>query len=383
MDGRYTIDNLGQQGNFTLGDQGLKTLIHNEQILNTNIESQVMPASIDLMIEGGWQMKGSLPRRGNETNWDLIKNFKKEDLNSQGILEVGETYMFHVTTRLNLNDCFHGYANPKSTSGRDGAVVHLKTDGTTRNDIVPNGYLGDLWIEVTPEVFPLICKEGSRFNQLRLFDGNPYFTDLDLAKLYAKNPFMFTPYGKEIAPNRDMFKNGLVQRINLDLDIPGFISKENSAKLDPIDIDNAKGDIPFEDYWDVLDVSKDESITIPKDRMVIAVTYELNRIPAHLAGEMTKADETTSGGLSAHDAGFFDPGFGNLEDQIGAGGVLEIRAMNSNKLIRHKDAVTSLKFSRVFGCAQQYGEKSNYQGQSYDPDPRKIVPRLPKHFTMP
>lgn len=369
--------------NCTLGNELLEQLIQEERILFTDAHSQVMPASIDLAVDSGWHMKGSLSRRPYETNWDVINQFQKAKLQPEDVLHVGETYMFHITTRLNLPEQIHGFANPKSTTGRDGVVAHLRTDGSTLNDVIPQGYLGDLWVEVTPEIFPIIWREGTRFNQLRLFKGNPYLSDQELIARYVKEPFMYTPYGKPIAPRREMFSNGLVQRINLDLEIPGFISKPNAKNLDPIDIDNAKGDIPFEDYWDILQVSSDESITIPKERMVIAVTYELNRLPFDLAGEMVKADERTSAGLSAHDAGFFDQGFGNVEHQIGSAGVLEIRAMNSNKLIRHLDAITRLRFSPVTQSTQHYGEKSHYQGQSYHANPRKIIPRLAKHFTMP
>jgi len=369
---------LEQENNFTLGNAMLEQLIDNS-ILNLD-PRYIMPASFDLPLERGWEMKGAIQRQHGETVWDVIKNFKKRDIKHGAVLEVGKTYMFKVLPRLNLPQGVHGFANPKSTTGRLGIVAHLKTDETQRNDVVVSGHYGDLWVEVTPESFPILWRQGDAVNQVRLFKGEWMLDDLTLMKLYAQEPFMYTPYGKEIAPRRQLFNKGILQTLNLDLEIPGFVAKENTKKLDPVELGNSSQQLPWEDYWNVLAV-ENRVATLPRNRLVIALTYELNRIPTSLAGNMLKIDETI-GGKSVHDAGFFDPGFGRVDDQPGSAGVLEIRAYNSNILVRHRELITGISFGRVLGCSEQYGDKSNYQGQGYHLDARKILPKLAKQFRM-
>ena len=91
---------------------------------------------------------------------------------SQGaVLETGCVYIVPLLESLELPSDIEASANPKSSTGRLDVFTRVITDGTPRFDEVSAGYRGPLYLEVSPQSFPVRAHAGASLNQLRLLEG--------------------------------------------------------------------------------------------------------------------------------------------------------------------------------------------------------------------
>src|SRR5690606_40091502 len=93
------------------------------------------------------------------------------DLSRPCLLERGCVYILPLQEELRLPEYRAAKANPKSTTGRLDIFTRLITDRATEFDRVPAGYHGRLYVEVVPRTFSIVVREGTRLNQLRIFQG--------------------------------------------------------------------------------------------------------------------------------------------------------------------------------------------------------------------
>ena len=68
-------------------------------------------------------------------------------------------------------------ANPKSSTGRLDVFTRVIADRSRAFDIVPAGYAGKLYLEISPRTFPILVREGSRLSQIRFRQGASLATD--------------------------------------------------------------------------------------------------------------------------------------------------------------------------------------------------------------
>ena len=136
---------------------------------------QVQPASLDLRLsDQAWRVRASfLP--GQRTVEDRIADVSMHtiDLSPGVVLERGCVYIVRLQERLSLPKGLIARANPKSSTGRVDVFVRLLTDRGGRFDDVAEGYEGALYLEISPQTFPIVVRPGTRLNQLRLKAGAP------------------------------------------------------------------------------------------------------------------------------------------------------------------------------------------------------------------
>jgi dCTP deaminase len=202
---------------------------------------QVQPASLDLRLGArAWRVRASfLPRRGRtvaERIADVAMH--RLDLAAGGgaVLERGCVYIAQVQETLALPPQVCARANPKSSTGRVDLFVRLLTDGQPAFDDVAAGYRGPMFVEIAPQTFSVLVREGTRLNQLRLKRGKPEI---------LANVGVGVDLGEGVVGFRARRHAGL---IDMDLE----------AGLDP------------RDFWDALEPRRGELILDPGEFYILA-----------------------------------------------------------------------------------------------------------------
>ncbi|MGI0133384.1 MAG: 2'-deoxycytidine 5'-triphosphate deaminase [Candidatus Micrarchaeaceae archaeon] len=335
--------------------------------------AQVQPASIDLRLgRYAYRVRASfLPSAG--TVMDKVRQLDGEppiDISDGAVLEKNGVYVIELLEHVKLPPNVMGLANPKSSTGRLDVLTRLITDNSSAFDQIARGYEGKLFIEVAPQTFSVIVRQGSRLNQVRFQRGltPPLVANGELWKLYDDGQLAHTT-GKKMP-----IKDGLVP-VTVDLkgnglgSVIGFRAKKHADK---IDVDRAGAYDPH-DFWERIEYHREAALILDPDEFYILATCEEVGVPQDLAAEMVPY-YTRSGEYRVHYAGFFDPGFGWNGRASGSRAVLEVRSHEVPFILDHGQIVGWLRYermasrpSRVYGTAL----KSNYQNQGL---------ALAKHF---
>jgi dCTP deaminase len=305
-----------------------------------------------------------------DTKLNEVKLYKI-DLRDGGILEKGAIYLIPLLEELAFPEKFQGRTNPKSSTGRLDMFTRVIVDHGHRFDEIPNGYRGKMYLEVIPRSFPVRVREGLRLNQLRIFQGDPHLSDVQLKNHYKKTPILFGDGGRPVGVEKVKVDNGLF--ISLDLAgarkdrIVAYKAKTNSSV---IDMSLNRHYHPM-DFWEPITLTqiRNKRLILEPESFYIMMSKEKICIWPHLLAEMV-AYEPNSGELRTHYAGFFDPGFGwhggkTLKNQ-GTSAVMEVRPHDVPFMVEDGQTFCRLKFESVIEKPTKvYGKKikSNYHSQ--------------------
>jgi dCTP deaminase len=323
-----------------LTDKMLRELAKTGNILaQANIEeNQYQPASLDLRLgDYALRLRASfLPGAGKSVeerlqDEDLVLH--KLDLTQGAVLETGCVYLAPLQEIVNLPQNIEGITNPKSSTGRIDVFVRVINDGATAFDRVRKGYNGPLWVEICPRTFSILAAKGERLAQLRLKQNSPQ-----------------TIRKQDLALDLDPKSIG---------EIVGFRARHHAPLLDLKNIGGHEALKYFEPLY-----APDKKLVLDPGEFYILASQAGLIIEKHLAAEMVATAEDL-GEFRAHYAGFFDPGFGPNESQMGARGVLEVRGRDVPFVLEHGQPVARLIYEELAGVPDKYyGEQgSHYQGQ--------------------
>ena len=346
-------------------------------------ERQFQPASLDLRLGStAYQLRASfLPfretvearlTRPDASDGDLV--IDRLSLDSGATLQRGSVYLIPLQESLALPANVRGRANPKSTTGRLDIFTRVITDRTPRFDEIPSGYGGPLYLEVSPQSFPVRVHAGLSLNQLRLLAGPSSTTDADLEALYRASPLLYDDDDRPIGVERVTFNDGLCMGVDLSGRATGGIIGYRAHANPPL-VDLARiGAYAIDEYWEPIKRPARDSYILEPNRFYILVSKERIRVPPDYAAEMVVYD-AGAGEIRTHYAGFFDPGFGHGDGSVpGTKVVMEVRAREVPFMLY--DGQTSFKVwferlssrpERVYGA----GLGSSYQFQTLT---------LSKHF---
>ena len=338
-------------------------------------DEQFQPASLDLRLGAvAYQLRASfLPFRetveqrlnDERANNDLL--IERVSLESGATLQRGSVYLVPLLESLALPADVRGRSNPKSTTGRLDVFTRVITDGTPRFDEVPPGYRGPLYLEVSPQSFPVRVHAGASLNQLRLLQGATSMSDAALRTLYAERPLLYDDDDRPVPIERVAFNDGLCMGIDLSGRMTdGIIGYR--AHPNPPAVDLARvGQYDAADFWEPIKASVRDGYILEANRFYILVSKERIRVPPEFAAEMVVYD-AGAGEIRTHYAGFFDPGFGFGDGSVlGTKVVMEVRAREVPFMVY--DGQTSFKvwFERLRGRPDRVygvGLKSSYQHQT-------------------
>lgn len=345
-------------------------------------DSQFQPASIDLRLGTvAYQLRASfLPinstvqtrlKQNDFTDVDLV--IDELSLVPGATLQKGSVYLVQLMESLDLPASIRGRCNPKSTTGRLDVFTRVITDdgplsrGSRRFDAISQGYRGPLYVEISPQSFPVRVQAGLSLNQLRLMSGQTLLKDYPLRGLYHQTPLLYDEYDKPVPRERVDFDDGLCMGVDLSGKMTGGLIGYRAHPNPPV-VD--LGRIDFydpADFWEPIYRPNRDSIILEANRFYILVSKERIRVPPDFAAEMVVYD-AGAGEIRTHYAGFFDPGFGFGDGTVlGTKVVMEVRAREVPFMLY--DGQTSFKvwFERVSARPHRLygvGLASSYQHQT-------------------
>jgi dCTP deaminase len=339
-------------------------------------EAQFQPASLDLRLGSvAYQLRASFlpfsqtvlsrlePRDGGER--ELV--IDRVSLQDGATLQRGSVYLVPLLESLALPASVRGRCNPKSTTGRLDIFTRVITDGTPRFDEIPAGYRGPLYLEISPQSFPVRVKAGHSLNQLRLLSGETALSDAELAALYRQTPLLYDAEDHPIPLDRVVFNDGLCMGIDLSGQETGAIIGYRAHPNPPaVDLSRIGAYDPAE-FWEPIKRPGRDAYILEANRFYILVSKERIRVPPEFAAEMVVYD-AGAGEIRTHYAGFFDPGFGYGDGSVlGTRVVMEVRAREVPFMVY--DGQTSFKvwFERVAARPERLygvGLASSYQSQT-------------------
>lgn len=354
-----------------LNDEQINGLFGDGQLSTTQPldDNQVQPASLDLRLgTTAWRVRASfLPGKDNTVQQKLDRfSLHKIDLTQGAVLETGCVYIVPLLEVLNLPDTISASANPKSSTGRLDIFTRVITDRAQQFDIVPAGYQGPLYLEVSPRTFPIVARTGSRLSQIRFRTGDAVLSSTALLALHEAE----TLVAAEL-PNIDA--RGIAMSIDLTGDENGLVGYRGKRHTGVVDVDK-KASCAVLDYWEPIFNRGSRDIVLDPDEFYILVSREAVHVPPDYAAEMVPFDPLV-GEFRVHYAGFFDPGFGHAAaGGRGARAVLEVRSHEVPFILEHGQIVGRLVYEHMLKRPKAlYGAdlKSNYQAQGL---------KLSKHF---
>lgn len=351
-----------------LSDSDLSAIITGEAPFITTSDgfssNQIQASSLDLTI--GSQVYGmgvaSLPRAGGSIA-DLVRECQYSfNRDQHGFLHRGYTYVVPLNEGLLLPEGFSAKFSPKSSTGRTDVFVRILADGVPRFDYVPEGYRGNLYLEITPLSFPILIRPGLSLVQMRIRNGDARLSGKEIAVMHSHKGIFMDKEGKAILTHDlKLGEHGVYMHVDLDRDVVGFVSRSNVASALSLFEEDTHDPLEF---WEPIKRPRN-GLTLNPDRFYLLPTKERARIPNDICGDIAPYDAST-GEFRTHYAGFFDPGFGG---ESGITGVLEVRGREVPHRLFDGDPICLMNFERVSPVAKPY--EGHYQNPG---------PSLSKHF---
>ena len=352
-----------------LADRAIASLFDNGNLIAAapRDHDQIQPASLDLRLGAkAYRVRASfLPGPGHKVEDKLSRLSMHEiDITEGAVLETGCVYIVELMEALKLKDGLSASTNPKSSTGRLDIFTRVISDHAQEFDIIPAGYEGPLYLEISPRTFPVIVRQGSRLSQIRFRTGQSVLSESALLALHERETLVASEMpnvsGGGIALSIDLAGEGLV----------GYRGKHHTGV---IDVDRKAG-YDILDFWEPIQGRGKGELILDPDEFYILVSREAVHVPPLCAAEMTPFDPLV-GEFRVHYAGFFDPGFGHA----GAGGkgaraVLEVRSHEVPFILEHGRIVGRLIYENMLEMPETLygaGLGSNYQAQGL---------KLSKHF---
>ncbi len=357
-----------------LPSQHLRELMRSGFIFGGD-EARIGPASLDLTLSSElYEIEGVAQPMPGETVRDLLALIKLHEHKIEEPLRKQRTYLARLNESLRLPEGIYGFCNPKSSTGRIDMHVRVIADRVSRYDTVtPAGFAGELWLVISPRSFPVLIHEGETLTQLRLFNGDTRFNELELQTALREYKLMW--YGEKNVPFEyaDIeIKDGdgsLILTADTGSSVVGYVCTEPDTVLD---IAKISGYEPGEFFEPIHAIN--DRIALKKDRFYILSSRERIRIPPGLASEMVPMDER-SGDFRSHYAGFLDPGWGwgVAGEGFGRPFTLEVRPFE-DLFVRAGQPIAKIRFEYMLETPDiSYDTRaSNYLSQS--------GPRLGKQF---
>ena len=353
-----------------LPSQEIRELIRNGKICSRAeiADDQIQPASLDLRL-------GDVARRVRASFLPSKKiligprtrelQLEEIDLSQPALLRPHNVYIVPLLENLALPPDMSGKANPKSTTGRLDIFTRLMTERSETFELVPEGYSGDLYVEIVPRTFPIIVRAGTRLNQLRFFRGNPQADDEHLKRLARRAQLIFDRNGD--ASPVPIISAGL--RLSVDLagergDIVAYKAKKTQS---PIDLAKT-GAYDVAEFWEPLDKRTIQGgLVLEAGDFYLLGSDARVAVPPDYAAELESYDPSI-GEFTVHYAGFFDPGFGygTSGEVKGTKAVLEVRAHEVPIFLEDRQEVGRLNYLRMADRPDKlYGQGigSSYQQQ--------------------
>ncbi len=360
-----------------LPDWRMKELIADGVIVGAD-ENLVNTSSLDLRVSPDkWKLVGSfLPLPGQSVQEALTSKHivdiasRKPDF----YIENGQPYLMKLMESLNLPKTISAKIFNKSGRARVGVELRTLTEWASHFDVVPGGYKGDLYAEISATAFPLVIDPGIAMPQIRFYEGNPEpLMGSRLERLLDKHPILTDDKGKPAYTEQEreeMIRTGKLT-FTADLSQEGllaYIAKRDNRAFDL----SKKGFYLPEDYFQKIVPEKGNGsmLTIHHDDFVLIKSKQHIRLPPSVCAEI---DPYTSelGDMKASYANVINAthGWGSIEPSYI---VFEIQARKIPRTIQ--DNQPCLKFSLYDMLGEPKGRYMEKKSTNYG-DLKSILPK--------
>ncbi len=300
-------------------------------------DAYLNPASIDLpLADEAYRLETIfLPLAGEKVR-NLLPLVGATPHNFDNPFEVGVPYLIRVEGKeWELPSMVYGYANPKSSTGRDAFFCRSVADGVDMYDaLTGTPWSGEQWVLARPDYFPVSAHPGLALSQVRLFDGKSFLDDLHAEQAIRRHGLIFDNAGRKMS----------------------FQETRRHA----------------DSFLLTLDLGG-STIGVRKGRFYILQTNPI-MVPPYLSAEL-RAIDPRLGEFRSHAAGYIDPGWGYGKNGEGRGRPITLEVIpQEDMLLRHGQIIARIRFE----CMKEEPDipydsaASNYTDQH--------TPRLSKHF---
>ncbi|TSC63681.1 MAG: Deoxycytidine deaminase [Parcubacteria group bacterium Gr01-1014_106] len=339
-------------------------------------EKYLNPASIDLpLAEEVYRLESIfLPLHDGEKVRDLLPLVGATPHRFGTPLEFGVPYLIRVEGEWKLPSMVYGYANPKSSTGRNGFFCRTVADGIDMYDaLFKPGWSGEMWMLVRADYFPVLLQPGLALSQMRLFDGKSFLDDLHSELAIRDAGLLFDEHGNKLSlEDTRRHDNSFL----LTIYVGGMMGWECRGTRKSLDM-SKKDFYEPEDFFEPIHVSNGKYI-LRKNCFYILTTKERVKVPPYLSAEL-RAIEPRLGEFRSHAAGYIDPGWGCREDGKGCGRPITLEVIpQEDMLVRDGQRIARIRYEYMKEIPEvQYDDTglSNYTDQE--------TARLSKHFKKP
>lgn len=164
-------------------------------------EQYLSPASIDLpLADEAYRLESIfLPLAGEKVR-DLLPLVGATPHYFSNPFEVGVPYLVRIAGKWKLPSMIYGYANPKSSTGRNGFFCRTVADNVDMYEsLVGPGWSGEQWALMRPDYFPVLLAPGLAVSQMRFFDGKSFLDDLHTELAIERHGLLFDENGAKLA----------------------------------------------------------------------------------------------------------------------------------------------------------------------------------------
>ena len=334
-------------------------------------EQYLNPASVDLpLADEAYRLESIfLPLRGEKVR-DLLPLVGATPHNFSNPLEVGVPYLIRVAGEWRLPSTVYGYANPKSSTGRNGFFCRTVADAVDMYEALTGpGWSGETWVLARPDYFPVLLSPELAVSQMRFFDGKSFLDDLHTELAIQQAGLLFDEDGNKLSL-QDTRRHA--DSFLLTLHVGGMMGWECRGTRKVLDMSKSDFYDP-DDFFKPIHVTNGKYI-MRKGGFYILTTKQRVMVPPHLSAEL-RAIDPRLGEFRSHAAGYIDPGWG-----YGVGGeecgrpiTLEV-IPQEDMLVRDGQTVARIRYENMKDIPETAYDAaaSNYTDQR--------TARLSKHF---
>jgi dCTP deaminase len=334
-------------------------------------EQYLNPASIDLpLADEAYRLESIfLPQHGEKVR-DLLPLVGATPHNFDNPLEVGVPYLIRIAGEWKLPSTVYGYANPKSSTGRNGFFCRTVADRVDMYEaLIGPGWSGEQWVLARPDYFPVLLRAGLAVSQLRLFDGKSFLDDLHTELAVERTGLLFDKNGhklsfKDTRRHADSFLLTLYVGESMGWECHGTRKVLDMSK---------KGLYDSCDFFAPINVANGKYI-LRKGGFYILTTRERIMVPPDLSAEL-RAIDPRLGEFRSHAAGYIDPGWGYGKDGEGQGRPITLEVIpQEDMLVRDGQMVARIRYEQMKEVPETVYDaaESNYTEQR--------TAQLSKHF---
>jgi dCTP deaminase len=372
---------LTPTGRGVLPDFMIRKMIEEGRITDSSSDC-INPASLDLRLSSEvYRVAASVRPYHGEKVAELLSQIGATSHDLASPFERGVTYLARLQERFSLYSDAYGWANPKSSTGRQAVHVRVLADGGEMYDRLPYGYDGLLWLSITPRYYPIRASAGERLGQVRIFNADTRMCRAELEACWDYFQLLWRQEaGQRVPVTYEQWRKA--GRIDSDGSIlltpwipaPGQVAGyqcQGSSKI----LDLKERNIDPRDFYSELKVEKNGWLYLRAGHFYILSTNEAVAIPPELSCEVRDID-SRFGDIRIHIAGFVDAGFGYGHDGTGGGSQITLEVMPYEDVwVRAEDIIAAIKLERMIEVPERHYDQittSNYRDQ--------WGPRLAKQF---